>query len=744
MKNRRILSLVLALAMVFALATANVSAAASEGGAELTRHDGQLYRYGEEAEDVVFWTTENAPCVQYVDPSLVAVLYPDDGWTYDGSTLRTASGSFYTFDTETNTVTYLPLPPVNLIWEGHIPIIHSAGSEDGLREVTIDLSRDNFSLVSDGEKVLVPLPVLSVLFAEVRYDNLFSDGKDIYFAYINSDGGLFSEESFTDRLIAEHEESLAETWGRLYTAEDEALLQANYDGLCLRFDYGYGLPAPWEDEGFDAYLSENYPEIRELLFSGNGIEYELGLYFMASIAISDGGHTSLASEPYYLATLDEETKTELQERLTDIVSGDLYAYDTSESRSMNMTLNYYRYSQLRSEALGDDTDLTLRYFDDMAVISFDEFEDNASLWKDWEAGPIPEDDGVIGFFYDCFQDIETHPEVKKVVIDLTVNGGGLADVVLAIMGFIQRGESTATLVSNATGSVHTEKYTVDTNLDGVTDALDSFDGQYDFYILTSEFSFSCANFLPALAKEQGAASIIGHRSGGGSCPVVGMRDLFGSSIFYSGDWSLYTRSGEGELESADGGVETDLWLPDGVFYDDAALSNAIDGYNRGIVRSFEDVPLGMWYSDAVQWAYGEGVTLGMEKNLFGVSEKCTEGQMVTFLGRIMGESEEDVFTWADENGLIDENFDGNDPLSREEAVTYLYRFESAFIGEAAAAASQTFADVAPDAPYADAVSWAVETGVTNGTGGNLFSPDMTVSRDQAVTLLYRYFTETPA
>ena len=52
-----------------------------------------------------------------------------------------------------------------------------------------------------------------------------------------------------------------------------------------------------------------------------------------------------------------------------------------------------------------------------------------------------------------------------------------------------------------------------------------------------------------------------------------------------------------------------------------------------------------------------------------------------------------------------------------------------------------FTDVKADAYYAESVQWAVENGITNGTGDNKFSPDATCTRAQMVTFLYRYFVK---
>ena len=49
----------------------------------------------------------------------------------------------------------------------------------------------------------------------------------------------------------------------------------------------------------------------------------------------------------------------------------------------------------------------------------------------------------------------------------------------------------------------------------------------------------------------------------------------------------------------------------------------------------------------------------------------------------------------------------------------------------------SFADVPAGTWYTDAVTWAVSNQITEGTGGNRFSPEAAVTRAQAVTFLYR-------
>jgi hypothetical protein len=64
--------------------------------------------------------------------------------------------------------------------------------------------------------------------------------------------------------------------------------------------------------------------------------------------------------------------------------------------------------------------------------------------------------------------------------------------------------------------------------------------------------------------------------------------------------------------------------------------------------------------------------------------------------------------------------------------TYLWRFAGS--PDAAAA---NFTDVSGNSSYAKAVAWAVEKGITNGTGVGTFSPDRVCSRGEIITFLYR-------
>ena len=173
--------------------------------------------------------------------------------------------------------------------------------------------------------------------------------------------------------------------------------------------------------------------------------------------------------------------------------------------------------------------------------------------------------------------------------------------------------------------------------------------------------------------------------------------------------------------------------------------------------SFDDVPASAYYFDAVKWAQGKGITNGKSNGLFGSNDPCTRGQIVTFLWRAAGSPAPkgtakvpgdvlpgsycyDAVAWALENGitngLADGTFGVGSTCTRGQSVTFLYRA----IGTAPTTANG-FTDVEANAFCADAVAWAVENGVTNGTTASTFSPDNGCTRAQIVTFLYRAFNK---
>ena len=169
---------------------------------------------------------------------------------------------------------------------------------------------------------------------------------------------------------------------------------------------------------------------------------------------------------------------------------------------------------------------------------------------------------------------------------------------------------------------------------------------------------------------------------------------------------------------------------------------------------FVDVATGSYYEDAVDWAVENGITQGTDDTHFSPDGICTRAQAVTFLWRTAGSPEPETRTmpftdvpvgsyyydavlWAVENGITngtsDTTFSPNMTCSRAQIVAFLWRSEKS----PAAGTANPFADVKSTVYYADAVLWAVKEDITKGTTNITFSPDADCTRAQIVTFLWR-------
>ena len=169
---------------------------------------------------------------------------------------------------------------------------------------------------------------------------------------------------------------------------------------------------------------------------------------------------------------------------------------------------------------------------------------------------------------------------------------------------------------------------------------------------------------------------------------------------------------------------------------------------------FSDVSTSAYYYEAVKWAQEKGITGGIGNGLFGPNQPCTRAQIVTFLWRAAGSPEpksmssfSDVsadsyyakaVAWAVENGITtgtgDGKFSPDATCTRAQSVTFPFRAIGKLVDSKA-----EFSDVPTDSYYANAVAWAVENGITNGIGDGLFGPDNSCTRAQIVTFLYRAY-----
>lgn len=165
--------------------------------------------------------------------------------------------------------------------------------------------------------------------------------------------------------------------------------------------------------------------------------------------------------------------------------------------------------------------------------------------------------------------------------------------------------------------------------------------------------------------------------------------------------------------------------------------------------NFNDVKQSDYFYNAVHWGVEQGIVAGSGANTFSPNATCTKAQILTFLWRANGSPEPtrgNQFTdllesryyykaalWAYEKALIPaKTFNADEPCTRAMTVTYLWKLAGSPVVE-----GDAFSDVPYTSEYVRAVLWAVDKGITGGTGGTTFSPDAVCTRAQIITFLYR-------
>ncbi len=184
-----------------------------------------------------------------------------------------------------------------------------------------------------------------------------------------------------------------------------------------------------------------------------------------------------------------------------------------------------------------------------------------------------------------------------------------------------------------------------------------------------------------------------------------------------------------------------------------------DGLKQVFVNPYKDVSSDAWYYDAVMWASENGLMNGMTTKTFEPDTTTTRAMLVTTLYREAGSPAvsgtsgfsdvpsnawfADAINWAAKEGIVtgyDENtFGPDDPLTREQLVTILYRYAGS--PNTAGSLSQ-FSDAKDVSDYAaDAMCWAIENGIIEGRTDGTLDPQGEATRAELATILMRCFKE---
>ena len=442
--------------------------------------------------------------------------------------------------------------------------VRPAGLEcEGPAPVTLDFAKYEIPLHGEEGDVYLPVTTLSDVFTNLAYMYLSFNGETLY---VNADNR-------TDPAWERDADYALPIYGR--ADRDPGLAAYAYRELCFVMDHFYGFPgrAELNDDlaalGLDGALqahSDVSRRCRTLLMSEKLGEYALGSILLSAL-LDDGGHTGLDFTELYTKNAAFADFATDYYMAAEADAPDRSVLTGGHSRAARQN----RLRQMRRDAWGSG-----HYAEkgDTAVIWFDSFMYDFDGWMAYyQGGPRPEGD-MMAHVIDGLNRAAANPEIRNVVLDVSCNPGGSADMVVAIMSLIA-GEEEFRTENLLTRCLETQHYRVDRNFDGVFDERDAA-VRYDFRcgVLTSRLSFSCGNLLPSLMKDRGLA-VLGETSGGGTCAVTVHATPEGLPYQIS---SALGRLINAAGETIDEGVPVDVPIEEDRFYDIDLLSRAMNDF----------------------------------------------------------------------------------------------------------------------------------------------------------------------
>ncbi len=513
--------------------------------------------------DVPYVTMSTALALVAPDNAKVSSNISGNIYTYKLTTSRyvstikvDSSNDTLTFDDydkfSTSIISYSQINGICSIAEQPESYITHAKDADYVagNETVFDLKGHSLDIIAFNEEVYLPFAIVSSTFFEPAAMSFAYNGNDFYLLNYT----YFAKTGIKEAVLSSYANSFYS--GALNTKGRTADFAAfNYNALCYQVDYFYG----FSDKGYtplDTYLGKKYPAIKANLKSTNNDKYQSAVNDLFYGVLGDG-HTGTRS---YSSVFGDGTNDITKTSFSD--------------RYIQLTEDLNELKKIRTLSLGE-TVKALSYESNTAIIRFDSFVSAYKLLTAQTVTKYYESDSF-AMFYAYFKSIEQKGNIKNIIIDLSLNGGGAADALVGILGFLTNSVD-INIYNPLTKSKTKLHYAVDTNFDGKVDASDLMTSKYKFYILTSNYSFSCANLFPTVCKESKLATIIGEKSGGGACVVRSSATADGIMFNMSGTSRLCTVSEDGTFTDNDNGVAPDYTsLNRKYFYDNKTLASFVE------------------------------------------------------------------------------------------------------------------------------------------------------------------------
>ncbi|PYF43083.1 S41 family peptidase [Metamycoplasma alkalescens] len=416
--------------------------------------------------------------------------------------------------------------------------------------ITFDLSKYKMDILYKDKKVLIPFSVFNTLFMSWAYNNIYFNGDT--FTNVEAAVDIFptdEKDDFKERIIKDAKIS------QLTPTKEER--EANFNHLMFAMDYFYGLKQYKEIKSFEDWIGPSY---KEKLLSINPEEFHQAYIDIFHKKLNEL-HTRINTLSYYDGYHEKHLRNRLK-RPDDF--GD-YFNEFNNNRESLVKQFEEKFKKKISEFQPEDY---IRYHGNTAIVTLLRF-------KDGTAEEIASKDAWKHDTYFLMRhlmaEVAKKPEIKNIVLDIAINGGGSVLSMIRTLGFMTDKPILNREYNVLDQRADLSKSKVDTNGDGKYDG-DAYD-KYNWSLLVGMNSFSAANQLTSIVKEMGIAKIIGQKSGGGMSAIMPIVLNDGTTITISSPNNAVHGENNQEIES---GIEPDIKLDYKDFYNDAAIDQALN------------------------------------------------------------------------------------------------------------------------------------------------------------------------
>ena len=520
--------------------------------------------------------------------------------TRDGNVFETPAydGTKATFDADADTFTcenldaYTMAPYYTMFLseqaDPSAPFVRVSGTDytGDVNSKTVDLKSYGIDLIADGDDLWVPLPTLADIFSSPYVYEVYYNGQGIY-VY---DG--------MQVLQATNAKDLDENY-YAFTANNRSAERAAFDygNLCFYVDTFYGHPASSrisesiKADGLDKTLDKTIDGmklsgVKEALKSTDMKEYAFGLNALINSALDDGGHTVFMD---MMAWMPQEEMAKWGQRMNELgLSKNANSLRSDESSAgLADVLN----KGIEAKSIPGEP---LRYADGTGYAIYMEQGDTAMYvltgnynidragWTAYENGETnekPQDS--MGTFMQALDKAKANPAIKNFVVNIALCPGGESGISTTISKIIS-GQTYRHQFNELSGQDEVIHYDVDANFDRVFDEKDNeVSYPFNFAVVASSTSYSAANYLANMAKDNGVC-LLGETTGGGANSPQVTPEAEGQSFNLSARYKLMDKNNQ----HVDFGVEPDYVLTqekDGVkdysqYFDLAAISKYVNEY----------------------------------------------------------------------------------------------------------------------------------------------------------------------